>query len=164
MLIPEQALSVNVLCRLSGWKKTCLCDCVTELAASQAWIWSWVLKEVDAGTREVHVSSCIVVSTFCFLDDLDKISEIACCCSILDRLCTCIPSVLWWPILSMMSCSSTPAWKRQVAAVTQREWLILKPPMPAAVQILDTVSCSVWWPIARGAYQQFSVGFVRGLK
>ena len=166
MLTPEQALSVNILCRLSGWKKSCLLDCVTELkAASRAlWIWSWVFKEADAETREVHALSWTGLSNFCFLDDLDKISEIACCCSILDLLYTRIPSVLWWPVLSIMSCSSTPAWKRWVAAVTRREWLVLNPRIPAVVQILDTVLCSVWWPIARGAYQQFPLGFARGLK
>ena len=63
-----------------------------------------MLKGADVGTREVDVSFCIVLSTFCFLDDLDKISEIA---SIVDLLIVHlypIGAMMTGPLISMMSC------------------------------------------------------------
>ncbi len=56
------------------------------------------------------------------------------------------PSILLCPVWRMISCSSTPAWKSQVAAVTLKEWFVMKPCMTASLQIRYIVLDRVLWP------------------
>ena len=63
---------------------------------------------------------------------------------------------LRWPVLSIMSCSSTFAWYNLFAVVARSEWFIRKPEIPASVQGLATVPCRRLWPIGFTVNQQLS--------
>ena len=46
------------------------------------------------------------------------------------------PSKLLCPVHSIICCSSTPDWYRRLADVARKEWLVLKPEIPADRQSL----------------------------
>ena len=80
-------------------------------------------------TESLNDSSSLIFFEFCsswvhtyspFVAVL-RISETACDCSLLTRLYAGTPSILLWPVLDIMSCSSTPLLNSLVAAVTRKE-------------------------------------------
>ena len=68
------------------------------------------------------------------------------------------PSKLRWPVLSMMSCSSTFAWYNLVAVVARSEWLLQNPEIPASLHNLATVPWRRLWPIGFVVNQHPSLG------
>ena len=55
--------------------------------------------------------------------------------------------MLRYPVRAIISCSSTPLWKRRVAVVTRSEWFVLNPVTPPAWHTLATVLARVLCPI-----------------
>ena len=71
--------------------------------------------------------------------------EMSSFCSLETHLYVHMLSMLRWPVLPMISCSSTPLWKCLVALVTRKEWFVLKPPIPAASHTLFLTVCYGQW-------------------
>ena len=74
------------------------------------------------------------------------------------------PSMLRYPVQAIISCSSTPLWKRRVAVITRSEWFILNPGTPPAWHTLATVLARVLCPIGVFVYHTASFGFFRGVR
>ena len=84
-----------------------------------------------------HVSSCSF-SRSLSETTLNWLSDV--------RLYDRTPSLLLCPVTAIMSCSSVLLWYKREAAVARREWLDLKPDIPAILHKSATVRARVLYP------------------